>query len=382
MARVLIGWELGTGPAYGRIIRRIAAALVAEGHQVAVALQRTDTWSPLASVTACQAPVWPGLLVNTPQAAGRVSTMVDILARLGLARAGVLSGMIGAWDAILTDRQPDLVVASFAPALLAAAQGRVRTASIGTGFAQPPADVALLPRLAGEPGFDEDALLDTVDADLRAADRAPLSALPALFAADHALVTGFAELDTYAATRRAPHCRPIAELVPGSESPGREVFVYGNSHVLARGPLWQALTLAGLPVRTHIADASDGDLAEPRAAGFAVERRPLPWTRIAAGSRLIVSHGGHGTACAALAAGVPHLVLPHDLEKQLIGDALTKLGTGRAVAPRGSARSIADAIVSAYNDRELIEHARALAPAFAARPGATLESAVLALSRP
>src|ERR1700712_3833915 len=142
MARILIGWELGANRGHIARIAQTAGILRASGHEVALALQQVGSLGIYRDVTIpiFQAPVWPRLLLSAAVAPhGPVSTMVDILCRLGLEMPGTLAAIVSAWDAILTHWQPDIVVADFAPGLLCAANGRTMTVSTGTGFGQPPA---------------------------------------------------------------------------------------------------------------------------------------------------------------------------------------------------------------------------------------------------
>jgi rhamnosyltransferase subunit B len=366
VARVLIGWELGAGRGHVARLIPVISSIVDAGHDVALAPQRIDTLGPMrdARVTLFQAPLWPGLLASVGvRPAANVSTLIDILCRLGLGDAGTLAALISGWDTLLAAWQPDIVIAEFAPALLCAARGRVRSVGIGSGFVQPPAHLDALPRLAGDPGYDEGSVLDTIDADLRSIGREPLSALPALFGADDALIETFVELDPYAAHRVGGWCAPTDGFVMPAER-GDEIFVYAHAATMADSPLWTALAAVGKPVRIYCPDASPDFAAMLRGQRMIVERRPVAWPDIARRSRLVVSHGGHGFACAALVAGVPHLVTPYDLEKQLTADALVCAGLGRAV---GLAAVEPHIIRDVYDDDGLAVRAHVAAPGFAAR---------------
>lgn len=368
MARVLLGQELGAGASYANGLATLARQLQAAGHDVSVALQRPELWPPVTGVPVFQAPIWPALLRAVPLTDVPIGGMADILGRLGLGRPGTFAAMLRAWDATTEARRPDLVIANFAPALLTAAQGRLRAVSIGTGFSQPPPGLPTFPAFATG-SVDEGALLTTVEDELRATGRRPVATLPALFAADAQLVQGFAELDPYRDHRAAPHLAAPIDPAAIADGSGSEIFVYGHIPTLAAGPLWDALRDARLPVRVVAAEALPGDRAALRSRGLIVEPRPLPWARIAARSRLVISHGGHGTACAALAAGLPHRTIAVDLEKSLTAAALLALDAGGPIAPT------AQTIRAAYDE------ARPLADTetFRNRGGETLDEAVLRL---
>ena len=77
---------------------------------------------------------------------------------------------------------------------------------------------------------------------------------------------------------------------------------------------------------------------------------------------MVVSHGGHGFACAAIAAGLPQVVCHHDLEKLLNGLAVAREGLGGHVslANLDPDRFGAD-LVGLYRDQALAERCRAKA---------------------
>jgi UDP:flavonoid glycosyltransferase YjiC (YdhE family) len=271
--------------------------------------------------------------------------------------------------------------------LLTAAQGRVPSISTGPGFQVSPAEADPLPRLGGgEPGHDEAALLDTVDAELRSLGRNPLPRLAALFATDAPLIASFPELDP--CRRTAATARFIAPGLDGVPQPGagegKEVFVYANSVLQANAPFWRALAATRLPVRAHV-PGSDTQLRTAIAAlGIAVEPRPLPIDRVIARTRLCLNHGAHGIIATMLLGGVPQIMLPMDLEKRLHSDAVARLGLGRLHAASEEAiPQLTAAVCTAYDDVALTARAQQAAPGFSARMavpyGAAVADAVEAL---
>ncbi len=387
MARVLIGWELGANRGHVERLRLFAARLLDDGHEVAMALQQVDSLGLErdARLSLWQAPIWPRLLVNAAQDHARpVATLGDILARLGLDRPGCLAAMIAGWDAIFAAFRPDIVIADYAPALLAAARGRLPTINGGDVFSCPPHDASTFPNLAGhETAYDEAALLDTADADLASVGRAPLPSLPGLFAADRVLLSSFTELDPYAGPGRH-YCAPsvMPPLADGQGGQGEELFVYGLNRFGTDHPLWQALARVQRPVRIHMPDPMTGHLALFARLGIRFEARPVPLPLIAKRSAVTLSYGGHGFLCANLLAGLPQMVVSFDLEKRHYGKRIAALGYGAQcehfeVEPQ----ALAMQIEALAQDGVMRDRLCAAAPGFHARMMVPLEAEVSAAVR-
>lgn len=387
MARILFGWELGSNRGHIAAMEAIAATLLDAGHEVVFALQQIDAGGIDLDrrIALWQAPIWPRLLAAAAQPISTpTATMGDILCRLGLDRPGTLAALIRGWDAIFAAVRPDLVVGDFAPALLAAARGRIVSVQTGTGFACPPPGAESFPHLSDAPlANDEREILDLVDADLDSVGRRALPALPALFASDHSLIASFAELDPYAATRPGSHCTPgIAPPLPTpGASGGEELFVYLFHKIHPETPIWEGLALSGRKVRIHMSGPSDAHRALFKRNGFAVETRPMPFPRIAARSRMVLSHGGHGFVSASLLSGLPQIIAWYDLEKKLYGDAIATAGLGRPITLfSSSAQDVAAEIEACWNDAAMADRCRAAAPGFAERMDDPVSARVRALA--
>lgn len=387
MAHILIGWELGAYGGHLARIRRIGAALAEAGHRVTLALQRIDApglrdepW-----VTRIwQAPVWPSLIGSVGRAvAGASATHGDILASAGLARPGTFGRLVAAWDPILAAEQPDVVVGDYAPALLCAARGQAPLVAVSDAFDLPPVHLQRLPSLTGRPpAVDEAWLVEEANAGLAFAGRPPVTALSQLFAADLPLPCSFPMLDPYAAWRVTPVYRPFID--PGTIGVARqprmadEVFAYWPGTGEGTMALWQALASLGQPVRVHAPQLTGADHHWLTGKGLIVEPQPVPFHRIAERSRLLVSHGGVGFVSNGVMAGLPQLVIPLDLQKQLIGEAVARAGAGRLVPFEADAPTIAAAVEAVASDPAIVGRARHLGDGLAAAPGTSPELAVVA----
>ena len=369
MARILLGWELGAGNGHISRLLELAAVLAARGHQPLFAPQQIGPFA--AHWPTWQAPIWPRLLEplfrRFPQ---RPATMGDNLAYLGLDDPEAMAAMIMAWDRVILDAQPDAVIAEYAPMLQLAARGRVPTLAFGTGFSLPPAQMPCFPSLFGNPAVvAEPSLLSTLNVSLRRTNRAPLMALPEIFAADRSLVATFEELDPYRQWRCEPVEAPaICGPVPLTTGEGEELFIYFNGKSERPNTFWQGLVDSRLSVRVYDTILNDDDVTTLERVGIRVVRTPVPFEEIVARSRLLLSHGGLGFVSSGLLAGLPQIIIPFDGEKLLTAEAA--VGTGVCLLARFDGLktdAFAAFLRAAWSDESLHARARAAAPGFRAR---------------
>jgi rhamnosyltransferase subunit B len=385
MARILFGWELGANRGHIERLLPMARRLLDQGHEVALALQQIDCagLDRDPRITLWQAPVWPRLLINNLQDSSRqVATMGDILAQLGLDRPGCLAAMVSGWDTIFAAFRPDVVVADYAPALLTAAHGRIPTISVGDCFSCLPYQLERFPSLTGTPNaYDEDALLDTVDADLASVGRAPLAGLPSLFTADHVMVGSFAELDPYRALRIGNYCAPSIKLplADGSGGGGDEVFVYAYNRIGADNSIWAGLAATRRTVRIHMRDPEIGHVEMFKQFRFIHEPKPVPFPLIAQRSCMAVSYGGNGFTSACLVAALPQLMMPFDLEKLLTAHAVDMLGFGTMLSFNGvTTEQVTHAVNAVAIDAAIAQRLHVSAPDFKSRMTVSMADEVVA----
>ena len=366
MAHVLLGWELGANRGHAVKLRRLGMVLREAGHQVSFAVQRIDALSEAEAggSPVWQAPVTPRLLISGSRSGKNVTLgLADIIGRLGFDDSGIITAMVAGWQRLIEVIRPDVVVGEYAPFLLLAARGHIPSIALGTAFSQPPADMETLPQLVdGAGAVDQQLVLAAINRALAIIGAPPINTLPRLFEADRMIAESFTEFDPYAAIRKEQLASPLASDFAARAGSGEEIFVYAPERITAEAPLWRGLVASGLPIRVHPQRAPIAVLEALGKLGFAVEPEPVDFETIAARSRMVVSHGGHGFISAAMAAGLPQVVCHHDLEKLLHGIAVAREGLGGHVsltsidpAPFG-----AD-LAALYRDDALAERARAKA---------------------
>lgn len=98
--------------------------------------------------------------------------------------------------------------------------------------------------------------------------------------------------------------------------------------------------------------------------------RHVPLEEVLPRCAAVVSHGGSGTVVAALAAGVPCVVLPLGADQPLNADRCVELGVGRALdAVTATPAEVRDAVAGVLQDESCREAAERLRAQAAALPG-------------
>ncbi|MBW9118774.1 glycosyltransferase family 1 protein [Microbacterium trichothecenolyticum] len=108
----------------------------------------------------------------------------------------------------------------------------------------------------------------------------------------------------------------------------------------------------------------------------------MPHDELLPNATVLVGHGGHGTTVAALAHGVPVLVLPLDAtsDQPRVGRAVARAGVGATMSRRTDAATIRRAIRHALGDDAMRDRARRLGDAIRTLDGPGRAANVLELS--
>lgn len=140
-------------------------------------------------------------------------------------------------------------------------------------------------------------------------------------------------------------------------------------------PTWQRAldAVGGLPVRAIATIGPAVDPALLRVPTNVEVHRWLPHAEVLPEVSLVVGHGGHATTMAALAHGLPLVVLPVEAksDQRFVGHSLQEAGAGRVLARRSSPARIRAAIEELLADGPHRAAAARLGAAVRATPGAT-----------
>jgi hypothetical protein len=370
MARFLVAWEFGEDLGHLRRVLPLGRALRSRGHDVAFAFR---------DATRLDAPAregfraWPAPFLRRPGAFDPTPlNAADVLLNLGFRDAASLRGVQRAWDALIEAERPHAMVCDYAPnAMLAGARREIRRATVGSGFALPP---ACEPLAALRPGAATNAdALRRVDDELRGCIAQAVgerASLMTLFRGEENLLTTWPELDPLG-PRDADYLGPMAAAAEGLEvqwtaGSSRRVLAYLKPRDVRFDAILRALDALGAQAIVAAPGMFDADAARRSTAGVRIFAHALRLAPLLEGIDLCVGHGGPGFCADALRAGVPLLLLPMHLEQELVARRLVQQGL--AAMHLADPSTLDAAVGQALADASLHERARAFARELADRP--------------
>lgn len=149
------------------------------------------------------------------------------------------------------------------------------------------------------------------------------------------------------------HIGPVVRAVPTRPAAPTVVLSLSTAPYPALAPTWQRVldAVEGLPARV-VATVGPELAAALRIPDGVEVHGWRPHAELLPEASLVVSHGGHGTAVASLAHGVPLLVLPLDLatDQPWVGAAVQRAGAGRWLSRRARPARIRAAIEELLED--------------------------------
>lgn len=393
MSRFMMAWELGGGLGHLRDLACLAQALLQRGHTVDLVVKDLSMAAAALGEAAdapglrlWQAPVWLPRLTGLPEPASHA----ELLFHAGYLDAHGLGGLARAWRSLLTQCQPELLLADHAPTALLAARGLpLRTAVFGLAFALPPRRQPL-PLLRDWEAPSPDRLAAAEQRALQSCNEVldrlrvpPLSALHELYDTDEQLLTGWPELDPHLAWRDDPGPRHWGLLdgptpsAPGRwtwpPTPGPRIVGYlQRSHPAIAAVLAALRTGPGHTV-LHLAGCSREEAGGLSNVHLQVEPEPLDLPAMLADADLWLGQAGAGATHRVLRAGVPAVLLPLQLEQLLQARRVVALGAGVLLWPQEVAEGLRPAIQAVTGSAGFREAARTLA---ARHPGNGLASIV------
>lgn len=202
-------------------------------------------------------------------------------------------------------------------------------------------------------------------------------ALDLIDAGTPVLATTLAELDRgHGAVEHIGPVVPLPERRDPAAPPSPAVLVSLSTFAFrSLVPTWKRVldAVEDLPVRVI---ATTGPAVDPEALRVPANvelHRWLPHSEVLPQVSVVVGHGGHSTTMAALAHGLPLVVLPLDAQtdQPFVGRAVEAAGAGRSLSRRASPARIRAAIEELLADGPHRASAARLSAAVHDMPGAT-----------
>ncbi|WP_147448194.1 glycosyltransferase family 1 protein [Mesorhizobium sp. YM1C-6-2] len=364
----MLAWEAGDGRNHIATLKTVAEN-IGDRFSFDAALCRITHQAELAAF--CDAVVKGPWLPHSNEyrkAQGNPDTATwgEFMGDIGFRRPEILRKSIGWWQQTMRDRNISLVIADCAPCALLAARGLgIPSVAVGTGYLVPPANMetfpVLLPRHATRI-YDEAEIVDTINSVVPEFGVPELNWLPEVYASTDQLVFTLDMLDPYAAWRSEPLLPPIMGGTPQPAPGGQEIFVYFSTTEKSDPGLMEGIGNLGVPVRLFMPGMDDAMAEDFTRRGVSVERLPLPVDLIARRTRLMVNAAQHGTLCIGLAAGLPQVCVPQQLEHQYTAEAAAGRGSLKVVDKQNrGAERFRSIVLDAYEDAGLARRARDLA---------------------
>lgn len=339
--QIILAWELGGN--YGHLAKLlcIARPLRQKGHCVLFVVKNGASVEQLLDVEKFHYMQAPQPIVRQNRSHKPVS-FADILAQAGFGNFEVLRGLVLSWQEIFKTMEADVVVAQYAPvAQFSARLVGLPCLSLNTGFEYPP-DVSPYPCFRPYPRLTpkqllarEVELLKHINQISSHQSQFSYRSLQEILRSDISLLATIPELDHYRRRSGGCYIGPISLLDYGVTLHWREkrkvrIFLYlrpfrGIEHIL------QNLAVSGADVIAHIPGINQELAALYDNTTIRIIGSMVKLSSVLADMDVVITHGGHGLAAAALLAGVPMLMIPTTVEQWMMGRAVKQLRIGMSL---------------------------------------------------
>lgn len=386
MKTIALNWELGAD--YGHIGRflPIAQRLRAAGHRPVCILRdisRAEEVLGGSSIEYLQAPVWLTQFQGLPNDLNFTETLF----RFGFLKPEGLTALVRSWRRLWSMLNADLLLLDHAPSACLAARGLgLPRILIGNSFAIPPRLSPLPPFRWWQNNSSERArLIETeqrtvanINASAMRTETPRLAAVHDLFECEEALICGWPELDVYGKRENAEYVGPINNTSMGAPPvwplpDKKRVFAYIKPQYRHFDALLAAMSQIDaqfLIFSPGIAEATARKYTKP---GMLFSASPFNMQQVVGECDLFVCHAG-GTTDVALAAGIPVLQLPMQMEQTMTSRRSELLGCALHLPLDGNPGELRKLFKRLLSDVSFTEAAKAYAKCVAERaPNASID---------
>jgi len=366
--RVLVVLELGSNWGHLLRIRPVAEALSAKGYELVVAATDVESAKKLWDAAAIAVVQCPGAALKSRGGPRRrVDCYAQILDRLVFGDEAELQATLAAWDSLLADLRPDVLLADFAPiAPLVAHLHRLPLVRFNSGWEVPPFDGCLpITRRSGGLGRAEimaleAAMVERINHACERHDASGFTDLGELLAVGTQLLSTWPELDHFAPRPSGSYIGPIFSSAHGRDvhwpptaaagtMRGKRVLLY-LAKDLRNFTIIESLQRLGVSVIAVLPQLRPEAMPHLSRINWIVSDSPVKLAAVLPEADLIISNGGHGLVAAGLLAGVPFLLFPLTFEQALITRIVAKSGAAWSLVANDGVRRSEERIAAMLND--------------------------------
>jgi rhamnosyltransferase subunit B len=344
MARIVIGWEYGAGFGHVALLVPLALRLKESGHEPILVLRDRKNTEPLwkdKGLTVVQAPFlaipaeWDKTIPT--------DTMADIFILAGLSNAERMKMLGEAWQKVLLELKPDLVICEFSPTLAMVTLGVIPTITLGISFAVPPAG-RTLPKIRywqkelTASSIANERLVHAEICKVRQALGLPeFEFFADIFGGEEVFACALPELDCYAEYRTIPAIGPLTALEGTLAPPAHhaahhtKAFAYLAHNDDNLEHIIEAMKHSTVQCDAYIRHLEPARMAAFSAPNLHIYETPQPLTELLPERGLLLHHGGMSTADLGLRLGIPQLIFSRHLEQKVNGGLLLRLGVGEVL---------------------------------------------------
>ncbi|MDP1702427.1 MAG: hypothetical protein Q8L53_15900 [Aestuariivirga sp.] len=365
--RILLGWEFGGG--FGHIVHLREIARNLSQHQSCNFLfaLRNPEKARLHGLGGSQIAAAPSF--RRPQDGSKMqyrATYGEFIAENLMIDEGAFSVRLAAWDSIVRDFDPHLIIADYALGLNLYARGRWPVLAVGNGYTLPPPEMDFFPPIVTvkRPLYaTEDDIAGRLNKDLKKIGALPIDRLPQINEANAYGLMTIPLFDPYLAQRRQPY---LGAEVPGGMPAPRPVasgcIAYFHEDTQLNDNILDGLLGASINTRAYFSQHLRRSVKKTRGSRVSLTDKPFNLQEDMPGKAVAVHNGGLGFATAAVLAGVPQVMLYRHEEHWFTANAIVKAGAGVAARYRESTSSaLSEAIDRVTSSLAMRENALRLA---------------------
>lgn len=380
MAHILLTWEFGAGLGHLTRLIPVARELRGYGHRVTLAVPQPEAAQPLVSkkfgkddgVRLIKGHSWPPPVgpesLKTP-----THTLADVLMLFGYNNSERLYGEVKKWKKLIRNERPDLIVSDFSPTIRLALAGSLPIVVIGNGYTVPPVGRLLPPIRPWETYIHplsrahEAIIWRSVNRVLKYMRHPLIEYFSDLFSGDNTFICTIPEFDPYQRYRNCALHSPFNIAPPcgiHQTTPKNTAFVYlPNAHPLMKEVV-NSLCALGIKSDVYI-PRIDNKMAEKlKHENIRLHRSPLALNKVLPEKRLIIHHGGLGTAFEAGLSSTPQILIPKRLEHGVTSHALAALGCGRELSQGMDEEQVRASISEFITDDDIYKSAKYVSKKF------------------